>query len=97
MQLDDEICYCFGVSLRKLINFSRREMPRHPSRMTDCLGAGTGCGWCIPFLVKIAEDADAFPVDDITPEDYAERRRVYRASGRGKNVFDDHDNPEELR
>jgi len=33
--------------------------------MTECLAAGTDCGWCIPFLIKIAENPDAFGIDDI--------------------------------
>ena len=77
MQLDDDICYCYHVSLRKLKNFSRRVKPDCASRMTECLSAGTGCGWCIPFLIKIAQDPDAFPIDDITPEEYAQQRKDY--------------------
>ena len=50
MKPDDKICYCYGVTMRKLIHFSRRVKPRCPSQMTECLGAGTGCGWCIPYL-----------------------------------------------
>lgn len=89
MQLDDEICYCYHVSLRKLMNFSRRENLRHPSQMSECLNAGTGCGWCIPFLVKIAENPDAFPVNDLTPEDYATRRKEYITTRQPRNRFDD--------
>ena len=88
MQLDDEICYCYHVSLRKLVNFSHRVKPERPSRMTECLSAGTGCGWCIPFLIKIAQNPDAFPVDEMTPEEYAEKREDYRASGQPKNTFE---------
>lgn len=87
MQLDDEICYCYHVSMRKLMNFSRRERPARPSLMTGCLGAGTGCGWCIPFLIRIAEDPDAFGIDDLTPEQYAEQRTAYRKS-EPRNTFD---------
>lgn len=89
MKLDDDICYCYHVSLRKLINFARREQPEIPSRMSECLGAGTGCGWCIPILCKIAESARegrAFAVE-MTPEEYAERRREYRKGG-DKNQFE---------
>ena len=86
MQLDDKICYCYGVSMRKLIHFSRRTCPKRPSRMTECLGAGTGCGWCIPFLIKIAENPDAFGIDDLTPEQYAERRKSYIKT-QPKNTF----------
>ena len=89
MHLEDEICYCYHVSLRKLINFSRRSKPRRPSQMTQCLGAGTGCGWCIPFLVRIAEDPQAFGFNDLTPEQYAARRMIYRSSGLTKNTFQD--------
>lgn len=84
---DDKICYCYGVSLRKLVNFSRRVKPNPPSRMTECLNAGTGCGWCIPFLVKIAHDPDAFDVD-LTPDQYAEKRKEYNTTGQERNTFD---------
>lgn len=83
---DDEVCYCYHVSLRKLVNFARRVRPQPPSRMTECLNAGTGCGWCIPFLVKIARDPDAFD-SDLSPEEYAARRSAYRAAGGPKNSF----------
>ncbi len=55
MNLDDQICYCYHVSLRKLVNYARRERPMRASQMSDCLGAGTGCGWCIPILKRIHE------------------------------------------
>lgn len=60
--------------------------------MTQCLNAGTGCGWCIPFLIKIAQDQDhqeSDPVDiqSINPEQYAEQRKNYRTSQQ-KNTFD---------
>lgn len=77
MQPDDDICYCYHVSMRKLVNFARRVRPVQASRMTECLGAGTGCGWCIPFLTKIANDPDRFGVDELTPEQYAESRKNY--------------------
>ena len=97
MNLDDEICYCYHVSLRKLINFARRTKPARPSQMTQCLGAGTGCGWCIPFLIKIAQDSDHkspgqqdtdFSEElQINSAEYAEQRKNYRAS-RPKNTFE---------
>ena len=87
MRPDDKICYCYEVSLRKLVNFARRERPAHASQMTECLGAGTGCGWCIPILKKIAEDPDAFPATDLTPAEYAARRQKYLKSPEQKNRF----------
>ena len=77
MKPDDKICYCYGVTMRKLVNYARRVRPQQPSRMTECLNAGTGCGWCIPFLVKIARNPDAFDLEELTPEEYAERRKSY--------------------
>jgi NAD(P)H-nitrite reductase large subunit len=87
MQPDDKICYCYGVTMRKLVNFSRRTRPRRASQMTECLGAGTGCGWCIPFLKKIAEDPEAFAVSELTPEQYAERRKTYIQTQQPRNQF----------
>ena len=61
-----------------------REKPRVPSQLCDCLGAGTGCQWCVPFLKKIHAQWQAGEVPDlpIAPEIYARRRTKYRASGR---------------
>ena len=61
MNPDDKICYCYGVSYRKLFNYARRHGLIKPSQMADCLGAGTGCGWCIPILKKIFESAGRGP------------------------------------
>ena len=87
MNLDDKICYCYGVSLRKLVNFSRRTRPDPPSRMSECLGAGTGCGWCIPFLIKIAENPDAFEAEGMTPDEYADARGSYIREHKPRNEF----------
>lgn len=72
------------------MNFSRRVQPQRPSQMTGCLNAGTGCGWCIPFLIKLAQNPDAFPADDLKPEEYAERRKNYIKTA-PKNKFEDLD------
>lgn len=87
MNPDDEICYCYHVSMRKLVNFSRRVRPRRASQMTECLSAGTGCGWCIPFLRRIAEDPDSFSLDSLDADAYAEQRSAYRRAGGPKNSF----------
>jgi NAD(P)H-nitrite reductase large subunit len=50
---DDTICFCFHVPLRKIENFCRREKPRAASQISECLAAGTGCGWCVPMLRKV--------------------------------------------
>jgi len=89
MNLDDEICYCYHVPLRKLLNFARRVRPKHAAQMSECLGAGTGCGWCIPFLCRIAEAAakpDSLPLE-LTPQEYAAARAAYRQR-KQRNTFD---------
>lgn len=73
--------------MRKLVNFARRVRPEQASRMTECLNAGTGCGWCIPFLIKIAKDPDAFGLEGLSAEDYAARRKGYIAT-QPRNTFD---------
>src|SRR5262249_54878678 len=57
MDLDDELCLCFHVSKRKVLNFLAVEKPRRASQMSDCFGAGTGCGWGRPYLRKLFEAA----------------------------------------
>ncbi len=87
MKPDEEICYCYHVSQRKLVNFARRERPKVASCMSECLGAGTGCGWCIPFLIKISQDPDAFATEGMSASDYAAFRQDYIRSGQPKNKF----------
>jgi NAD(P)H-nitrite reductase large subunit len=86
LELDDKICYCFHVSKRKILNHIRLHKPRRASQISECGGAGTGCGWCIPFLQKYFEQfrAQQAEVDDaVTPEDYARQRGAYIRAGRG--------------
>ncbi len=89
MNLDDEICYCYHVSGRKLINFARRTRPARPSQMSECLGAGTGCGWCIPFLRKIAEAPESFLAEGLSAAEYAARREEYIRTKQPKNKFEE--------
>jgi len=85
---DDEICYCFHVTRRKLVNFARRKNPVVASQMSECGGAGTGCGWCIPFLKQIQKQVmDGSATRDLeewNAEDYARKRAEYVRSGKGK-------------
>jgi bacterioferritin-associated ferredoxin len=80
MDPDDHVCLCFRVSLRKLRTFTERERPPVASRLADCLGAGTGCQWCVPFLRRLHEQwSEGKPMDlPVAPEEYAARRAVYR-------------------
>ena len=83
MHPDDHVCLCYRVSLRKLSNYLKRERPRVPSQLSDCLGAGTGCQWCVPFLKRLHAQWEAGEEPDLplSPEDYAARRRSYHQTG----------------
>ena len=87
MDFDDEVCLCFRVSRRKLVNFARIHRPRVASQLSECGGAGTGCGWCVPFLKLIFRQStagdSAAEVETLTPEEYAKRRAEYVRSGKG--------------
>lgn len=88
MNLDDDVCLCFHVSRRKLVNWAARNRPVVPSQMSLCGGAGTGCGWCVPFLKLIFRqsahaDGEDGSLDHLTPEEYAARRADHIATGKG--------------
>jgi bacterioferritin-associated ferredoxin len=86
MDLDAKVCYCFHISRRKLVNFVRRERPKVPSQLSECGGAGTGCGWCIPFLKEIYTAGlagDATELERLTPAEYEQRRAAYIRAGKG--------------
>lgn len=85
MDPDDELCLCFHVTKRKVQNFIRLERPRRVGQLADCFGAGTGCGWCRPFLQRLF-DAQNKPsqADDLpAATDYARGRTDYVRSGGG--------------
>jgi NAD(P)H-nitrite reductase large subunit len=82
MDLDDHVCLCFRVSKRKLVNHLRLHRPRVASQLSECGGAGTGCGWCVPILKKLFEqgpDAAA----ELSPEAHAAGRAEYIREGKG--------------
>ncbi|HMN95554.1 MAG TPA: (2Fe-2S)-binding protein [Phycisphaerales bacterium] len=83
MEPDDHVCLCFRVSLRKLRHFVERERPEVASKLSECLDAGTGCRWCVPFLERLHEQhRNGEPMDlPASPEEYARRRAAYRRSG----------------
>ena len=87
MNLDAKVCYCFHVSRRKLVNFCRQEHPVVASQLSQCGGAGTGCGWCIPFIKKIfkqyQDGQTPGDLDQLTPEEYAQKRAEYIRAGGG--------------
>ena len=84
MDMDDELCLCVHVRKRKVVNFVRVERPSVASQLSECGGAGTGCGWCRPFLTRIFVSATAGAIDDL-PEavDYRSNRQTYIDNGKG--------------
>ncbi len=84
MSPDDEVCLCFHVTLRKIRAYLERENPPVASLISECLGAGTGCMWCVPFLKHLhAEHARGrLPDLRVSPEEYARTRLSYHATKR---------------
>lgn len=94
MKPDDELCLCFHVSWRKVINFIRINRVRLPSQVAECQSAGTGCGWCRAFMRKIvermedappnADELDAWLEENFPAQSkYAAGRQSYIAEGKG--------------
>lgn len=88
---DDKICYCYNVPYRKLWSFAIRRKLHRASQLSECLGAGTGCGWCIPVLQRIFENSQA-PVPknappDSTPAEYALSRQKYIQDKKPRHEF----------
>ena len=83
MREDDELCLCFHITRRKVVNFIRIHRPRVASQLSECGGAGTGCGWCRPMLRRLLREAhegdppgaEAEPWPDA--EQYAAGRRQH--------------------
>src|SRR5690349_15468941 len=86
MNLDDELCLCFHVTQRKVVNFIRIEKPKRPAQLSECFGAGTGCGWCRPFLKRLFDAAaaeNAAEPDLPAASEYARDRSSYVRAGGG--------------
>jgi len=103
MDLDSTLCYCFRIKKRKIVNFVKQTRPRRASQISECYGAGTGCGWCIPFLKRIHRQivaGDIVEGEDITPAEYEAMRAAYRAGVRDgtreRNAHDSDVLPPEL-
>lgn len=91
---DDDLCLCFHVSWRKVINFARINKVRVASQLSLCQSAGTGCGWCRAFMVRLVERLGDQPPDaDELAEwmrqhlpsarHYSSQRKDYIAQGKG--------------
>lgn len=82
MNEDDHVCLCFRVSLRKIRTFLAVNNPPVASLISECLSAGTGCMWCVPFLRHLHAQHQRGETPDlrVSPERYAEARLQYRDS-----------------
>ncbi len=86
MELDDELCLCFHVTKRKVINFIRVEKPSRPGQLSECFGAGTGCGWCRTYLQRLFDQQRAGIAEgtpDPTAQEHARGRAKYVRAGGG--------------
>src|SRR6476660_3995737 len=97
---DDTVCFCFHVTLRKVETFCAVEKPKVASQISECLSAGTGCGWCVPMLRRIhgrmcGEHVPWWRKEDVAVEEnradeevdseaYRAGRRKYIGEGKGK-------------
>ena len=83
MKPDDEVCLCYHVTLRKIRAFLERENPPKVSLISECLDAGTGCHWCVPFLEELhAQHAQGQTPDlPVSPEQYAKARTGFHETG----------------
>ncbi len=83
MHPDDHVCLCFHVSLRKIRGYLKRENPPVASLISECLGAGTGCQWCVPFLKRLhaMHTQGQEPDLKISPERYVEARLDFHKTG----------------
>ncbi len=86
MELDDELCLCFHVTKRKVINYIRVERPARPGQLSDCFGAGTGCGWCRGYLRRLFDQQRGLLAEteaDPTAQEHAQERAQYVREGGG--------------
>lgn len=78
------------------MNFLRVHQPRRPSQLSECGGAGTGCGWCVPYLKKCFQNYEAGkPVADEQQgaAEYAAARSAYIKAGRVRQTPPSDDAP----
>ena len=82
---EHEVCVCFHVPLAKLVNYYHIHKPPLASQFSQCHGAGTGCGWCVPFLERLHEKLVSGQSPDLgmTQEEYHQRRLEYKKALKG--------------
>lgn len=87
------------MPLGKVAKYVRLEQPRVASQLSNCHGAGTGCGWCIPSLERIfeqvREDPSRTPDIGLSKAEYLARRREYHKRINAEKMKDERDPPAE--
>ena len=78
MDDDQELCLCFHVTRRKVVQYIRVHRPTRTSQLSECYGAGTGCGWCRRFLQQLMEEEHPESARLPDPQTYAQERTEYR-------------------
>ena len=90
MEPKDELCLCFQVTRRKVVNYIRVNQPKRESQLSECSVTVTGCVWCRPFLKKLFQqgaagqiEATSEAVDLPSAQEYSRQRSEYVAKGKG--------------
>ena len=83
MKPTDDVCLCFHVPLGKIRGYLKRENPPVASLISECLGAGTGCGWCVPYLKELhtQHQSGQLPTIEGSSGDYQNGRLRFRKDG----------------
>lgn len=96
MEIDDELCLCFHVTWRKVINYIRIHKIRVPSQLAECQSAGTGCGWCRKAMRRLVDKMEDHAPDASNMQQWLDE--VYPstssyAGGRAKHIAEGHGKP----
>ncbi len=77
---DPTVCFCYRVSRAKVAAFLRKQNPVVASQLSECDGAGTGCGWCRRLLedMHATYQAGEDPGQDLNQEANEAARRSWR-------------------
>ena len=93
---DDELCLCFHVSWRKVIRYIQIHRVSLPSQVSECQGAGTGCGWCRTAIARLVVELHQDSVDSRHLEQWLSEKfpssRSYR-DGRSQHIKEGHGIP----
>jgi bacterioferritin-associated ferredoxin len=88
MKADDELCFCFHVTWRKVINYIRQHRIQHASQVAECYGAGTGCGWCRRQITRMLDEVRSRPPGDTDLDVWlSERTPTSQAHAAGRQEY----------